>query len=83
MQFNQQPYNQSPFNVDGSPGPEYTAKTACHQIERHIHARVTITYAAPDLDQSATVTVVSGGTADGTSAQHLVDGYKGVEYPQF
>jgi len=83
MQFNQQPYNQSPFNVDGSAGPEYTAKTACHQIERHIHARVTITYAAPDLDQSATVTVVSGGTVDGTSAQHLVDGYKGVEYPQF
>lgn len=81
MQFNRQPFNRSPFNVNGEPGATDTPKNACHQTVRAIHARATITYSAPDIDEGLTITVL--GTADGTSKLDIVDGQTGSQYPWF
>ena len=81
MQFNRQPFNRSPFNVNGEPGATDTPKNACHQTVRSIHARATITYSAPDIDEGMTITMI--GAADGTSKYDVIDGKIGNEYPCF
>lgn len=83
MQFNRQGFNNGTFNVDGTAGPTNTARTACHAPVRAIHARATITYSSPDTDEGVTIAVTTGGTADGTNPDHVVDGGIGAAYPWF